>query len=477
MKPFYDIAVIGAGIGGLTAGALLAKKGHSVAVFEAGDVPGGYCTTFRRRGFTFDSCLDAVSGWGEDGWLRKIFHKLGIENQVELLRLDPLRVDNFAGDIVNVPGTIPELINLLYGIAPKEKEGILSLLDAMEEIYRTAMATPPEMLYTCSTIKGAAGKYRGRSYKELLDEFIKDPKARAVMCDRCAFLGLPPSKVSAIAMTIMFMTYAVGGGYRIKGGAGNLTGALVGALRENGGELHVKAPVSKILTDGGRACGVAVQGGEIRANAVISAADAAESCRMAGIDAESKKPSISFFMVYLGLKDAPPVPDSMGYYPGNDIEATFGDVAHDIASPNASLEIINYSGLSPEMAPAGHASIMLMSKAKYVYSMPWKKCKYRESERLIALAERAVPGLRDSIIFKEPATPPTLERYTGNSLGAAFGWEQDVSNARTSSRPHLPGLYFAGHWTYPGGGIESVAASGLAAAEGAAAWINKEAFN
>ncbi len=86
-------------------------------------------------------------------------------------------------------------------------------------------------------------------------------------------------------------------------------------------------------------------------------------------------------------------------------------------------------------------------------------------------------GLRDSIIFKEPATPPTLERYTGNSLGAAFGWEQDVRNARTSSRPRLPGLYFAGHWTYPGGGIESVAASGLAAAEGAAAWINKEAFN
>ncbi|MHB8173593.1 MAG: phytoene desaturase family protein [Nitrospirota bacterium] len=477
MKPFYDIAVIGAGIGGLTAGALLAKNGYSVAVFEAGHVPGGYCTSFKRHGFTFDSCLDAVSGWGEDGWLKRIFKRLGIENNVEMVRLDPLRIDNFAGDRVNVPGTIPELINLLYGIAPREKEGILNLLDAMEEIYRTAMGMPPEMLYSYPKIKGIVGKYREKTYKEFLDEFITDPKARAVLCDRCAFLGLPPSKVSALAMTIMFMTYSVGGGYRIKGGACRLTEALVKALHENGGELHIKTPVVNILTQDGKACGIAVPEGETRARAVIAAADATAICGMAGIDIDRAQTSISFYMIYLGLKDAPEIPDSMGYYPGYDIESTFADVAKDIASPNASLEMINYSRLSPEMAPDGHASVMLMSKAEYSFSKPWNECRDHEADKLMALAESAVPGLKESVVFKETATPLTLEKYTGNLRGAAFGWEQNVINARTSSRPRLPGLFFAGHWTYPGGGIESVAASGLSAAESAATEISRKASN
>ncbi len=477
MKRLYDIAVIGAGIGGLTAGAILAKKGYSVAVLEAGRAPGGYCTTFRRQGFTFDSCLDAVSGWGEDGWLRRIFRKLGIEKNVEMARLDPLRVDNFAGDKVNVPGTIPELINLLYGIAPGEKDGILNLLDTMEEIYRAAMSTPPEVLYAYPGIKGVIGKYREKTYKELLDEFITSPKVRAVMCDRCAFLGLPPSKVSALAMTIMFMTYSSGGGYRINGGACNLTNALVKALLENGGELHLNTPVSDIMIEDGKACGVFVAGGTIRAGAVIYAADAEAMFRMSGTEPGRNRPSISFYMVYLGLKGAPEIPDSMGYYPGYDIESTFADVARDVAGPFASLEIINYSRLSPAMAPDGHVSVMLMSKAEYSYSRPWNECRDYEAEKLLSLAEKAIPGITESVVFRETATPLTLEKYTGNLRGAAFGWEQNVSNERVSPRTRLSGLFFAGHWTYPGGGIESVAASGLAAAESAAAAINKEAFN
>ena len=477
MKSFYDIAVIGAGIGGLTAGAILAKKGYSVAVFEAGRVPGGYCTTFRRQGFTFDSCLDAVSGWGEDGWLRRIFKKLDIEKNVEMVRLDPLRVDNFAGDRVNVPGTIPELINLLYGIAPGEKDGILNLLDTMEEIYRAAMSTPAEVLYAFPGMRGIIGRYRGKSYKELLDEFITSPKVRAVMCDRCAFLGLPPSKVSALAMTIMFMTYSSGGGYRIKGGACNLADALVRALSENGGELHLNAPVSDIMFEDGKARGVAVAGGKIRARAVIAAADAGAMRRMSGMDSIGNKPSISFYMVYLGLKGAPEIPDSMGCYPGYDIESTFSDVARDIAGPSASLEIINYSRLSTVMAPAGHTSVMLMSKAEYSYPRAWDECRDYEAGKVLSLAERAIPGITDSVVFRETATPVTLEKYTGNLRGAAFGWEQNVDNERVSSRARPQGLFFAGHWTYPGGGIESVAASGLAAAESAAAAISKEAFN
>lgn len=472
MKDAYDVIVIGSGVGGLTAGALLANRGFSVAVFEAQPVPGGYCTSFRRRGFTFDSVLDAISGCGEGGWLNRVLRHLGVEDEVGFVRLDPLRVDVFGDEKVVIPGTMPELMDLLYGIAPREKEGILGLLETMEEIYRTAMVTPPETLYTDPRLDrrgGALGRYRRATYKALLDDFVGDGKVRAVMSDRCAFMGLPPSSVSALAMTTMFMTYAVGGGYRIKDGADKLVKALVSGLKKAGGELHLVSPVTGIIKSDGRAAGVKLgrrTKRAVSAKAVVSAIDCASAAGFSDLKmGEGLRPSNSFFLVYLCLNRVLDLPDSMGYYPGYDIEGTFSDIATDIASPRASMEIINYSRISPGMAREGGTTLTLMSKAAYKYREDWKACKDIEMDRLIDLAGRAVPGIRDSIVHAEAATPLTLERYTGNSCGAAFGWEQGPDNSRPGAETGLPGLYLAGHWTYPGGGIESVAASGIIAAD------------
>jgi phytoene dehydrogenase-like protein len=285
-------------------------------------------------------------------------------------------------------------------------------------------------------------------------------------------MGLPPSKVSAVAMVTMLMTFAEGGGYRIKGGAQRLADAFVKGLKNSGGELLLRRPVTEIVREGGRAAGIIAGGQLVRAKAVVSAIDASKTYEMAGLDLDKKlEPSTSFFMVYLGLNKYIDMPDSMGFYPGYDIEGTFSDTKKDIASAKASVEIINYSRISPEMAPPGCSTVMLMSKAAYAYGKPWQSCKREEADRLIALAGKALPELADNIAYAEAATPLTLERYTANNSGAAFGWEQGPENRRNTAISALPGLYMAGHWTYPGGGIESVAASGLVAAEKAASAI------
>ena len=473
MKDNYDVIVIGAGIGGLSAGALLARRGYSVAVFEAMPVAGGYCTSFRRRGHTFDSCLDAISGCGERGWLRRILRELEVENEAEFVRLDPLRVDNFAGKIVEIPGEYSAFKEKLFELAPKEKEGAAGLLKVMEEIYRTAMVTHPEVLYNDKRLLRKTGsalsKYLGRTYKDLLDDFIKDERIRAVMSDRSAFMGLPPSKVSAVAMATMFMTFAIGGGYRIKDGAQRLTDAFVIALRLHGGELFYRSKVEEITRENGRVAGVKIDGQMVRAKSVVSAIDANKTFSIAGMEIQKRalRPSVSFFMVYLALDGIINLPHSMGYYPDYNIESTFTGISTDIVSPGASMEIINYSGISPSMAPGGKSTVMLMAKAAYGYKEPWYTCKKEVADRMIEQAERVVPELKGRISYSEAATPFTLERYTGNSAGAAFGWEQGLENQRESMKTPLPGLYRAGHWTYPGGGIESVAASGLIAAEAA----------
>lgn len=477
MKDRYDIAVIGAGIGGLAAGALLAHKGLSVAVFEAGRTPGGYCTSFKRGGYTFDSVLDAISGCGPKGWLtRTLDQHLGVASEVEFVKLDPLRVDMFGGDRVAIPGGLPGMMDLLYDTAPSERESILKLMEAMEDVYRTAMATMPETFYTDPRMErrgGPIAKYRRASFKDLLDDYIKDHKVRAILSDRCAFMGLPPSGVSALQMVIMFMTYAQGGGYRIKDGAQNLSDAFVSGLTKFGGDMFTGSPVRSIRVEGGKVSGIETGDGFAGAGAVISAIDAASTAALANIPVEpaGQRPSVSYFMVYLGLDKKLDIPDSMGIYPGYDIESTFADIATDIASPNSSLELINYSGISPSMAPRDCMTLMLMAKAAYNYAKDWRVCKEREMERIIDKADAAVPGIRGSIAHAGSATPLTLERYTGNSGGAAFGWEQIPGNPRTPVSTPVAGLYNAGHWTYPGGGIESVTATGIVAAELAARYV------
>jgi len=475
MPEKYDIAVIGAGIGGLTAGALLARKGLKVGVFESHKKPGGYCTGFKRGPYRFDAALDAISGCGENGWVTHVLKKLSIEDRVCLVRLDPLRVDLFGDDRLEIPGSMEALMDLLYGIAWEARENTLALLETREEIYRAAMSTPPETLFTDGRIikrGGALGKFYKASYRDLLDAFVKNERLRAVMCDRCAFMGLPPSKVSAISMTMMFMTYALGGGYRIKGGAQTLADVFAAALAEQGGELHLKTPVEGITVKDGGVTGIVTGEGPVEARCVLSAMDASSTAKLAGLEPPADmNPSVSFFMVYLGLNRLLDIPDSMGVYPGYDIEPTFGDIGINVASKRSSVEIINYSSISPDMAPDGGMSVMLMAKAAYDYAQNWKECKQREAEHLIEKADKAIPGLKAAIDVIETATPLTLERYTKNLHGAAFGWEQVVGNQHTPVEWPVQGLIHAGHWTYPGGGIESVVASGIVAVEKAASCL------
>jgi phytoene dehydrogenase-like protein len=73
------VVVIGAGIGGLTAGALLARRGYQVLVLDQAIVPGGCASTFKRRGFTFDVGATQVAGLEPGGIHKRIFDELEID--------------------------------------------------------------------------------------------------------------------------------------------------------------------------------------------------------------------------------------------------------------------------------------------------------------------------------------------------------------------------------------------------------------
>jgi prolycopene isomerase len=88
---------------------------------------------------------------------------------------------------------------------------------------------------------------------------------------------------------------------------------------------------------------------------------------------------------------------------------------------------------------------------------------------MIEAADSRFPGLADSVRFAEGGTPRTLERYTRNSDGAMYGWAlspDQIGPSRPGNETPLPGLWLAGHWAQPGGGVYGVVTSGVNAARG-----------
>jgi prolycopene isomerase len=127
------------------------------------------------------------------------------------------------------------------------------------------------------------------------------------------------------------------------------------------------------------------------------------------------------------------------------------------------------SKVNPSHAPRGKSTLCLSAKAPYHLSLGWdQKVKDQLSQRLIAKASAFIPDLERRILVRMETTPKTIEQWTGNRWGAAYGWAQIPSQSGIYRLPRttpFPNLYLTGHWTSPGGGISGVVASGELTAE------------
>ncbi|MDW8010153.1 MAG: NAD(P)-binding protein, partial [Sulfolobales archaeon] len=135
----YDVIVVGAGVGGLTCGSLLARRGFRVLVLEQHYQVGGYCSSFRRKGFTFNTGVEDVSGLWERGPVAFLLRELG-------LRKEDLFVKNraayvFKGRVISAENFEKFLENLLE-MFPQEREGIISFLKMLEELTMNAIEKP-----------------------------------------------------------------------------------------------------------------------------------------------------------------------------------------------------------------------------------------------------------------------------------------------------------------------------------------------
>jgi phytoene dehydrogenase-like protein len=338
-------------------------------------------------------------------------------------------------------------------------------------------------------------KYRNKTFQELLDKLFNDDRLKEVLGSGWQYLGLNSSRISALYMIGMYMSYHSGGAWYPKGSYQAMSNAFADCFKENGGSLRLKARVKKLLIDKNKAIGVELEDGEkITSKYVISNADTKHTfLNLVGEKNLSSsflnrikhlQQSVSGIVVHLGVKMEISKELDCGcnmYFPDYGLaEHTFRLLETDDIETNPRKFGFGLSIPSlkdTEIAPNGcHCLDIIYMPASYKYKNNWlreNKEEYNElkeaiSENLIQAAEELIPQLSNHIVVKHINTPLTFERYTFATEG---GWydvacipEQSLLK-RIPARTPIKNLYLTGAKTFPGPGMFAVILSGLFTAD------------
>lgn len=481
----HHVIVVGAGIGGLSAAALLALRGCKVLVIEAHDRPGGCCScwTLKVRGrdrkvgrFVFDAGVQDISGLGAKGPLRWLLRTLGVEDRIEWRRVLHRYVQD--GLCLDVPEDADELIRRLRRFFPGDAAGIQALFGEIEAVYHDLYAEAdltggvpvrPASLdesLAWSARHPRAARWLQQPFAKMLDAYVQDPRLKELLTTITEYISDKPESLT-MAEAAPLYGYYFEGGYYPAGGSQRLADVLRAVIEEHGGEVRLRTRVSQILMENGRAAGILTAAGDRRRAAIVIAnADVVASLTgllhpfpLQGRYAQRLRRlrrGPSAILLSLAVDFLPDLPAR--------VFVKAGDLHFGIGNPSV---------IDPSLAPPGYAVMTVMrllaeEEAHEWFAIAKDKAAYRSAkntfaDRLVAAIESTVmPGLSQRILYRQVAAPPTFTRYTQAGNGGIYGAARGQWSP--SARTPAPGLLLAGAGLENGPGIEAVVISGVRAA-------------
>lgn len=487
----WDIIVIGSGLTGLTTAVTLAQKGKRVLVLEQHTVPGGYATSFTRKGFTFDVSLHQTIALGEGGYLNEILTQLGVMDKITPIPLDStLKLKTDLGDLY----VGPQYLDQLKELFPQEAESIeklANLIDAIMAETRRAMMLSgvPKRIrrLLARLVTPTIHRHHHQTLTDILEAHFCDERLKQLIAIQWGYYGLPQERISGMFYLLDWGGFLKSGIYYLKGTSQSMSNALVERLEELGGTLLLRRDVEEIIIEDGRAVGVharrvrkrndgATQ--EFRAPIIISNANPFHTLGRL-LDGEkhipqsywdimaSLEPSTSAVVAYIGLDCRYEIFTEDRHHSvveinlsDLDVNKTYEDA---VAGRNTGFEsVIHYSAMDPDMAPAGK-SVIATIRNEFITA--WKGLsddEYRAKKsdvtaEIVTDLDARFPGIRDHIEVIEVATPRTMTRYTNNRDGAFNGFAYTVErvgmfDGGLPAKTPVRGLYLASAWTGAVGG-------------------------
>jgi len=487
-SPRYDVIIIGAGISGLTAASLLARRGLRTAVIDKGYNPGGSCGILKRENVTFDQGAAMLFGFGEKGFNSHRFVFNCLEEPIDIIKHDALYCVNYSGKRIIFRSDVRLFADELAKLFPLEKENILLFYKDLGRMYQHVMVENPTFS-TPDEVDPKAGLRQlihhpvsyarflmliNKSTRSLLSGYFKDPEVYKFFDKLTStYCYTTVEETPAILAAVMFVDNHVGGSYYPAGSTVFLPGKLEKVIEENNGVMLMQKEVIKILFADAKPAGVELKTGEkLYADNIIY--------------------SGNVWSLYKNLLDPPYVSPERAKW-AEDLVPTYPSV---VLYAYVDKEVIPEDTLPIEMLVGNPDQIDESEVTVYIFSIDDKTLcpedghvitaigptfenwetktaqeyaakKELEKIRLSTVLEKRFPGFQKAIRYAEVATPRTLARYANKYGGSVAGPRQMLGQHmfnRLHTRSEWDTLFYCGESTVMGTGTPSVTVSGLSAA-------------
>jgi len=366
--------------------------------------------------------------------------------KVDFLKLKPTDRFFYPDERVVIPSDFNEYINLLKGRFKSESSLIDKFFQELLSIYREVLGSR------------ISEKYYRLSYSDLLNSYFSDEKLKVILSSQCGYIGNTPQGISVIAMALLMITFLRDGIYYPKNGTQAFTNSIVNKFKEYGGQLILSTAVKKILCKNKEVNGVEIAKRKIiSSNVIVSNADATKTFKKLigeeNLDSTllnklaTTKLSPSIIACYMGIKNLA----------GKELEKKSGWYFNH--STMDKLTDKNYIFIRPSQSTLPNNVIQiykLVDHAKF-------KTKKTVEKLFNEFIDKRFDKQEFSAAYKTYALPQTIEKFTGNTNGASYGWamsNDQVFKNRLIFENALKDLFLVGHWANPGGGVVSVAMSG-----------------
>lgn len=502
----YDVVIIGAGVGGLTAAALLSRSGYRVCVVEKEPHAGGYLAGFRRKSFLFDTAIHWLNQYGKGGLIRRVFDLIGSDYPVAV---DQQRIRRYQGkefsyllthkpddlrdelirDFPHEEAGIRRFFASAYKIGrsfkefntvflAKENMSVWDRIKSMGKTIRFVMPFIPYVMYS-----GEKGLKKG------LNKYFKDPRLHRIFAGEHELIGC-----------FVPIGWAYFGDFQSppKGGSQQIPKWLQHQIQTRGGSVIFQSKVEEVLLENNRAVGIRLNHRNkhytIKSRYVIAANDIEtlyekllpqhaipsklkDKLRNAELYTSSVTLSIAldcpaeqlgFDEEMIHLVDE--FQSYEAYLTGNPATAEISILAASVRDkslcPDHQGTLTIY--MPAEMKYEENWQTTLDENGQYVRGEAYKQLKQKIAEVLLERVEQSVaPGLRSHILFYEVATPVTHYRYTGNKNGTMMGARPGKANMQAKIAHYqtpVQNLILGGHWAELGGGVPIAVKAGANAA-------------
>ncbi len=500
MNAEFDIIVIGAGLGGLTAAFEASRAGKKVLLLERHNLPGGFATSFVRGRFEFEPSLhempDMRSLQDVTGVVRYLLDDAGLDLDFKSIPeayrviLTEKKID------VTLPFKTNDFISAIEKAVPGSRESVEKYMNLCTEVQETFRYLndnaenfkPGELLKKHGNFIRTGAK----TVEEVSDALNIPQKVRDIIYPYWCYLGVPMNRLSFPIWAALLNSYISAGAVIPAMRSHELSSAFVSKIEESGGEIRYNTEVKNILTAEEKVTGVETTGGDvIKSKRIISNASpilvfssliSPETAvpDIAFQNINSRKLGFSLVVVYLGL-DADMKELGLKDYnyfiaPHMDTDRLYSGIysleAEEIMQAATCLNAAN-----PDCSPQGTTILAITAGYRAeawadVKDEDYFKVKDKIAEKLIRQFETATGvSIKEHIEEIEIATPQTFARYTGAYNGIVYGyepepWDSIVPRALSLEKEdYITGLTFCGGFSYRCHGYGSSILSGKAAAE------------